>query len=99
MAGKYNGVHADVLQKNEFARFVPCAAYNVNVAYENAASLNNANLANFFFKTHQPLGNDTHYRRLLRVIQKHAGLKQVAAIKALHSQITEVFKVLSQICR
>jgi hypothetical protein len=32
MAGKYNGLQANVLQEKEFERFVPYAAHSINIA-------------------------------------------------------------------
>lgn len=35
VAGKYNGVHLNFVQEDEFVKFVRCAAYSVNVTGKN----------------------------------------------------------------
>lgn len=39
MAGKYQGVQAHIKNVNEFARYVPCAAHNLNLVGLHAAEV------------------------------------------------------------
>lgn len=36
MTGKYNGVQVNILEKNQFATFIPCTAHCLNLAGVNA---------------------------------------------------------------
>ena len=40
MAGKYNGVQAKILEKNQLATFIPCTAHCLNLAGVNAVGSN-----------------------------------------------------------
>lgn len=36
MAGRYNGMQQKIIEKNKFARFVPCAAHSLNLVGRSA---------------------------------------------------------------
>jgi hypothetical protein len=102
MAAKYNGVQAHILQKNSFARFVPCAAQCLILAGVPAASINNAAVA--FFGTVQRFftflsSSTSRWEMSMNVLQTslkdHSGTwwtSKTSAVKVLYSQIIEECK-------
>ena len=36
MAGRYNGMQQNIIEKNKFARFIPCAAHSLNLVGRSA---------------------------------------------------------------
>ena len=38
MAGRYNGMHQKILERNEFAKFIPCAGHSLNLVGHSAVN-------------------------------------------------------------
>lgn len=104
MAGLYKGVQAQILQRNEFARFVPCAAHTLNLVGVHAAAIS-ANMITVFgtiqtiFKFFS--SSTSRWQKLMSVItislKSHSDTRwtsRAAAVNALCQQFTAVYSLL-----
>ncbi|XP_025414186.1 zinc finger MYM-type protein 1-like [Sipha flava] len=107
MSGKYHGVQAVILNKNNLATFIPCAAHCLNLSGVHAASPNGK--VQFFFDVIQKIytffvKSTTRWKILMDTLKislkGHSDTRwasKAQAVKAMNSQIKEVFKVLQNI--
>ncbi|XP_023239044.1 uncharacterized protein LOC111637713 [Centruroides sculpturatus] len=107
MAGKYKGVSARILEINNLAIFVPCAAHNLNLAGVHAAPTT-PEMITFFGIVHRLFNffssSTTRWDILMKCLK--LSLKsfsdtrwssKASAIKALYLQLPEVMKGLQTI--
>ncbi|XP_022160849.1 zinc finger MYM-type protein 1-like, partial [Myzus persicae] len=102
MSGKYHGVQAVILNKNNLATFIPCAAHCLNLSGVHAASANVK--VQFFFDVIQKIytffvKSTTRWKILMDTLKislkGHSDTRwasKAQAVKAMNSQIKEVFK-------
>lgn len=107
MSGKYHGVQAVILNKNNLATFIPCAAHCLNLSGVHAASANVK--VQSFFDVIQKIytffvKSTTRWKMLMETLKislkGHSDTRwasKAQAVKAMNSQIKEVFKVLQNI--
>ncbi|XP_025200421.1 zinc finger MYM-type protein 1-like [Melanaphis sacchari] len=100
MAGKYNGVQAKILEKNNLATFIPCTAHCLNLAGVNAVG-SNKQMQLLFGKIQQLFnffsGSTLRWEILMKSLK--VTLKpfsdtrwssKAAAVKVLYKQLSEV---------
>ena len=107
MAGIYNGAQALIKQQNSKARFVPCAAHSLNLVGVHSAS--DSAMMITFFGTVQSVYNyfsssTSRWQKLKSVLnvslKSHTDTRwssRAAAVTALQTQISEVYKLLQEI--
>ncbi|OCT81265.1 hypothetical protein XELAEV_18028083mg [Xenopus laevis] len=107
IAGKYNGVQARILEENEYAKCVPCAAHGLNLAGVQAASVN-AEMKTFFGTVQRLFtffsSSTSHWeimKNMLKTTLKgHTDTRwasRASAVKALFAEIINVCEALSDI--
>lgn len=107
MAGKYNGVQARILQENQHARFVPCAAHSLNLAGVHAASVSpevktffGAVQRMFTFFSSSTSRWETLTKLVKTTLKGHTDTRwssRANAIKALFTQITDICEDITDI--
>jgi len=107
MSGKYHGVQAVILNKNNLATYIPCAAHCLNLCGVHAASANVK--VQFFFDVIQKIytffvKSTTRWKILMDTLKislkGHSDTRwasKAQAVKAMNFQIKEVYKVLQNI--
>ncbi|XP_022177474.1 zinc finger MYM-type protein 1-like [Myzus persicae] len=107
MAGQYNGVQSKLIQINEWARFIPCAAHSLNLVGLHATETSPCMIT--FFGTVQRIftffsGSTTRWDKLLTVIKitlkAHCETRWSSkkhAVSALFKNIKDIYIVLQNI--
>lgn len=106
MVGRYKGLKSRILQRNPYAKFVPCCAHSLNLVALHSASVNTEiitffgaiqNLFNFF--VHSTVRWDKLKNTLkisLKGFSDTRWSSKALALKALVSQFKDVLKMLEE---